>query len=688
MKPRDYSCPSWFPYSIRFIQIRNLKFLLPAFLMMAGQGFSQMILHKAADPMGQDVSGDRQVVVAGRAAAQPLVVQVTNAKGEPLSGVKVLFDVAGGQAARLDSAQAISDVQGYARCRATSNTGPQPVYINAWLAAGPEQRVTFTLHSFLPHWWLFALLGSLGGVALFLFGLRFSSRGLQKAAGVKLKQMLWSLTDNSLMGMGVGALVTVIIQSSTATTVMLVSLTNAGLIGLRQVLGVILGADIGTTVTVQLIAFKLSDYSLILVALGFLLMTIAGKKAWRYYPQIMFGAGLIFFGLKLTSEAIAPLKVLPWFTQLFLHLDGNPLLGVLIGTAFTLLVHSSAATIGILLTLAFQGLIPLPAAIPVIIGANIGTCGSALVAAWGQTKEAVLVAWGHTIFKVGAGLLALVLINPFTALVVRMGGEPARQIANAHTLFNLAAALIFLPFLVPYEKLLRRIVPDQLDRPKAFGPKYLDERVLETPSLAIGQVSQEILRMADIVKGMLGRSMEALEKNDSLLQQQLVDEDDKVDLLEEAITPYVAKIAQQELSGDQSDRGIKLLYVVNDLEHIGDVISKNIMGHVRKKIDGQLAFSQEGLNDLREIHRQTMVTLDLAIGAFAANDAGLARRALERKEQVYLMERELYKKHLERLQKGLKESRETSTIHLDLLSDFERINFNASQMGASILPKA
>ncbi|MDP2806960.1 MAG: Na/Pi cotransporter family protein, partial [bacterium] len=514
-------------------------------------------------------------------------------------------------------------------------TGPQPVYVNAWLAASPEQRVTFTLHSFLPHWWLFAFLGSLGGVALFLFGLRFSSRGLQKAAGVKLKQMLWSLTDNSLMGMGVGALVTVIIQSSTAATVMLVSLTNAGLIGLRQALGVILGADIGTTVTVQLIAFKLSDYSLILVALGFLLMTIAGKRAWRYYPQIIFGAGLIFFGLKLTSEAIAPLKVLPWFTQMFLHLDGRPLLGILIGTAFTLLVHSSAATIGILLTLAFQGLIPLPAAIPVIIGANIGTCGSALIAAWGQTKEAVLVAWGHTIFKVGAGLLALILINPFTALVVRMGGEPARQIANAHTLFNLAAALIFLPFLAPYEKLLRKIVPEQLDRQKTFGPKYLDERVLETPSLAIGQVSQEILRMADIVKDMLGRSMEALEKNDAQLQQQLVDDDDKVDLLEEAITPYVAKIAQQELSGEQSNRGIKLLYVVNDLEHIGDVISKNIMGHVRKKIDGQLAFSQEGLCDLREIHRQTMITLDLAIGAFAANDAGLARQALERKDSVY-----------------------------------------------------
>jgi phosphate:Na+ symporter len=687
MKPRIFPGPSGFPYSIRLIRIRDLTFLLAAVLTMAGQACSQMTLKKASDPLGQDVSGDQQVVVAGREASKPLVVQVTNSKGKPLAGVKVLFEVAGGKAARLDSARSQTDVQGYARCRPTSKAGPQPVYVNAWLAAAPEQKVTFTLHSFLPHWWLFALLGSLGGVALFLFGLRFSSRGLQKAAGVKLKQMLWSLTDNSLMGMGVGALVTVIIQSSTATTVMLVSLTNAGLIGLRQVLGVILGADIGTTVTVQLIAFKLSDYSLILVALGFLLMTIAGKRPWRYYPQIMFGAGLIFFGLKLTSEAIAPLKVLPWFTQIFLHLDGRPLLGILIGTAFTLLVHSSAATIGILLTLAFQGLIPLPSAIPVIIGANIGTCGSALIAAWGQTKEAVLVAWGHAIFKVGAGLLAFILINPFTAVVVRMGGEPARQIANAHTLFNLAAALIFLPFLVPYEKLLRRLVPDQLDRQKAFGPKYLDERVLETPSLAIGQVSQEILRMAHIVKEMLARSMEALEKNDTQLQQQLVADDDKVDLLEEAITPYVAKIAQQELSGEQSDRGIKLLYVVNDLEHIGDVISKNIMSHVQKKIDGQLAFSQEGLSELREIHRQTMTTLDIAIGAFAANDPGLARQALERKDTVYAMEREFYKKHLDRLQKGLKESQETSTIHLDLLSDFERINFNASQMGASILPK-
>jgi phosphate:Na+ symporter len=668
-------------------RLRSIIFVILALLLSAGVLKAQVRLSKAVDPLGADVSGDGQVAVVGRRIKHPLVVQATNARGKPLAGVKVAYSIAGDRTARIDSLEQSTDAKGYSRCLVTTLDGPQPVYVQACLAADPRQKVTFTLHSFKPHWWLFAFLGSLGGVAFFLFGLRFSSRGLQKAAGARLKQMLWSLTDNSLMGMGVGALVTIIIQSSTATTVMLVSLTNAGLIGLRQVLGVILGADIGTTVTVQLIAFKLSEYSLILVAGGFLLMMMAGKKPWRYYPQIAFGAGLIFYGLKLTSDALVPLKVLPWFTQLFLSLEGQPLLGLLIGTAFTLMVHSSAATIGILLTLAFQGLIPLPAAIPVIIGANIGTCGSALIAAWGQSREAVLVAWGHTLFKLLAGTIAYILMGPFTLLVLRMGGDAARQIANAHTLFNLAAAIIFLPFLVPYEKLLRRIIPVRPDRQREFGPKYLDERVLETPSLAIGQVSQEILRMADIAKEMLARSMEVLEKNDQQLQQTLVAEDDKLDLLEEAITPYLAKIAQEELSGEQSDRGVKLLYVVNDLEHIGDVISKNIMGHARKKIEGHLVFSEEGIKDLREMHQLTMSTLQAAIGAFAANDERLARQAMERKDLVYNRERELYRTHLDRLQKGLKETQETSTIHLDLLGDFERINFNASQIGAAVLQK-
>ena len=667
---------------MRFVKLLIISVLL-AWTAQLSAG--ELLLSKAVDAVGVDDSGDRQLLVIGQVNQHPLVVQVTDARGKPAAGIRVAFSVVGEGSAAIAKAEAATDIKGYARCLITARSGPQPVYVQAAIPQNPGQLVTFSMQAFQPHWWLIALLGAVGGIAFFLFGLRFSSRGLQKAAGTKLRQMLWSLTENSMMGLGVGVLVTALIQSSTATTVMLVTLTNAGLIGLRQVLGVILGADIGTTITVQLIAFKLSDYCLFFVVGGFLAMMVAGKKPWRYYPQILFGFGLIFYGMKLTADALEPMKSLPWFLNLFAGMADRPLLGIVIGTVFTLLIRSSAATIGILLTLAFQGLVTLPAAMPFIIGANVGTCGSALISAWGGTDEAVRVAWGHTIFKLIAGLLAWLLIGPFTHLVAGLGGDMARQIANAHTIFNVIAALLFLPWLHPFEKLIRWLVHPSPDRQKAFGPKYLDDRVLETPALAIGQVSREILRMSDLVKDMLVRSIEVFAKDDLQLQKQLRLDDDDVDTLEEAITPFVARLSQEELSGDQSNRGIELLYIVNDLEHIGDVISKNIMGHAGKKIEQQLVFSEQGLQDLRQLHGETLKTLEIAIGAFASGDRALASQALARKDEIHALERELYKKHLGRLQMGYKESQETSTIHLDLLSDLERINFHASQVGAAVL---
>jgi len=645
-------------------------------------------ISKAVDALGNDVSGDLQAVTVNKPAGHPLVVQVNDAKGRPVSGAKVVFSPVGEGTTEISPDTAFTDTKGNAIGRVVSRKELQTIYLQAHLASDPKKAVTFTLNSYQSHWWLISFLGAIGGLVFFLFGIRFCSRGLQKAAGTKLKQMLWNLTDNRLMGLGVGVLVTAIIQSSTATTVMLVSLTNAGLISLSQVLGVILGADIGTTITVQLIAFKLSDYCLALVVGGFLAMMAAGKKPWRYYPQIVFGFGLIFYGMKLTADSLLPLKSMPWFLNLFAGMGNLPLLGLLIGVTFTLLVRSSAVTIGIMLTLAFQDLISLPAAMPIIIGANIGTCGAALMAAWGGNQESAKVAWGHTIFKVAAGIAAMLLITPFAALVQKFGGSTARQIANAHTIFNVLASLLFLPLLGTFEKFLNRTIPVVAPRQKTFGPKYLDDRALETPSLAIGQVAQEILRMADLVKDMLIRSYQVLEKNDISLRNQLVADDDRVDLLEEAITPYVARITQEDLSGDQSSRGVELLYIVNDIENIGDVISKNIMGHAGKKIEQHLAFSEDGLKEIKLLHRETLNTLEMAIGALASGDLALAQKAHNRKDQVLSLEKELYKKHLERLQMGFKESRETSTMHLDLLSDFERINFHASQIGAALMGRA
>lgn len=650
--------------------------------------WAELTIGKAVDATGRDVSGDRQTVSWRRPAPAPLVVQVSDQRGRPAPGVKVAFSAVGHQIARLDPDTATSDVRGYALCRVTPLVESQRIYIQACLPLSQIPPLTFELVSQPSNWWLISLLGVLGGLAIFLFGIRFCSRGLQKAAGARLKQMLWGLTDNRFLGLGIGILVTAIIQSSTATSIMLVSLANAGLLNLGQVLGVILGADIGTTITVQLIAFKLSDYCLALVAGGFLAMMAAGKRPWRYYPQIVFGFGLIFFGMKLTADSLLPLRSMTWFLDLFAGMEGMPLLGLAIGILLTLLVRSSAVTIGLLLTLSFQELVSLNSALPVLIGANIGTCGAALMAAWGGSREAAKVAWAHTVFKVTAGLLAFASLGPFVALVQKFGGDTARQIANAHSLFNLLAALLFLPFLRPLGGLLERTVPKMFRQQENFGPKYLDERALETPSLAIGQVAQEILRMADLVRDMLSRSYQALEKNDMALRNSLVADDDKVDLLHEAITPFVAKIAQEDLSSDQSSRGVELLYILNYIENIGDVISKSIMSQAGKKIEHLLSFSPEGLKDIEQLHRETLRTMDLAIGALASGDLDLAGQAQARKDQVLRLEKELYKKHLERLQMGLKESRETSSLHLDLLGDFERINFHASQIGAVLLGRS
>ena len=266
---------------------------------------------KAVDALGNDVSGDRQAVTIGKTAGHPLVVQITDSIGNPVAGAKVVFIPVGESTAEVDPDTAVSDIKGNAICRVIPIKELQTIYIRAETVVDPNTAVTLSLISYQKHWWLISFLGAIGGLVFFLFGIRFSSRGLQKAAGTKLKQMLWSLTDNRLKGLGVGILVTGIVQSSTATTVMLVSLTNAGLISLRQVLGVILGADIGTTITVQLIAFKLSDYCLVLVVGGFLAMMMAGKRPWRYYPQIVFGFGLIFYGMKLTADSFIPLKSMP-----------------------------------------------------------------------------------------------------------------------------------------------------------------------------------------------------------------------------------------------------------------------------------------------------------------------------------------------------------------------------------------
>ncbi|MBI5191571.1 MAG: Na/Pi cotransporter family protein [Nitrospirae bacterium] len=523
-----------------------------------------------------------------------------------------------------------------------------------------------------------------GGVMLLVYGIRQAGEGLRNAAGSHLKEFLTSLTRNRVSALLLGTVITVLTQSSTATTVMLVGFVNSGLMSFAQTLGVILGADVGTTVTVQIIAFDILEYSVLFVGVGLLGMYAGKTRIWKDAGQGVLGFGFIFLAMKIMADSMAPLKDSEAFGLMMRLLADNPFMGLLLAAAFTAVVHSSAATIGVALSLASQGLIDLPQAIPIIFGANIGTCATAVVVGVTGSTDARRVAYAHTLFK----LLGVALFFPFMGhladIVSATTSDPMRQIANAHTFFNVSLALVFLPFTGVVSRFLATAVSDRF-KVEPFGPKYLDEGVLSTPSLALSQAARETIRMADIVQDMLGRVMGALKTSDEREVEEVEEMDDKVDRLDRGIRFYLAKLSRSALTDEQSRREMATIAVTSDLENIGDIIDKHVMYLARKRIKNNVSFSKVGISELTEFHRKVMDNLALAVAAFTTNDYELAQRVMHNRERISEMEKEFRNAHIERLRKGLPESFETSAIHLDLLSNLERVNSYVTHIALSIL---
>ena len=528
---------------------------------------------------------------------------------------------------------------------------------------------------------LFALFG---GMALLLYGMRLAGEGLQLAAGARMRQILSSLTYNRLLGVVAGAFTTALIQSSTATTVMLVGFVSSGLMNLTQTIGVILGADIGTTFTVQLIAFRIFDYALLMIGAGFTLIFAFKRKMLQYIGEAILGFGFIFFAMKVMSDAMFPLRENQIFKAMILSLGNEPLLGIVISAVFTALVHSSAATIGLSITLALQGLIPLQSAIPIIFGANIGTCATALASSIGTTAEARRVATAHTLFKVLGVMIFLPFVTPFARLVSYTSTDIPRQIANAHTLFNVGITLIFLPFSGLMARFITRIVPEDREVEGVFRPRYLDERVLDTPALALGQATREALRMADIVSEMLKKTFTVFETDDQELLESIEKRDDQVDTLDREIKHYLTKLAQQSLTEEQSKRELSILSFVNNLENMGDIVDRNLMEIAKKKIYKGVHFSEPGLKEIAELHAKVAQNLELAISAFASNDPLLAQKVLTAKAEISQTERHFRANHIQRLHDGYRESIDTSEIHLDVLTNLKRINSHITSIAYPI----
>ena len=584
-------------------------------------------------------------------------------------------------------------------------------YTPCLYAAGPGPQ---------PISWFFLCVSMLGGLALFLYGMEKMSTGLKRTAGNKMRAILAALTKNRVIAMFVGAFITTVIQSSSATTVMLVSFVQAGLMTFAQSMGVILGADIGTTITAQLIAFKLTDYALLMIALGFSLHMFGKRGTTKNVGDVILGFGILFFGMKLMSDAMSPLRTYTVFIDTMKEME-NPFLGILVGALFTSLVQSSSATTGVVIVLAQQGLLTLEAGIPLVFGANIGTCITAGLASIGTSREAKRVALAHVIFKI-AGVLLFVFWIPWFAdlirmIAVRFDSGTARQIANAHTIFNVALALIFLPFTEHFSRLVVKILPHQ-EEPKdvVMTTKYLDEESISTPAIALDLARAEVARMAKLVYRMLGAIIIPFMSDEKLIEKETSDpeekdfllreiprvdawrtdltllqgidmREEKIDYIEEKIREYLFRLVGQGVPSEQANEAFGMISIASDIESVADLIHRNMVPLIAKKKDLMLDFSEEGKEEILIYHQKVCRRIDLLKKSFMEMDIDTAREIMSSERKYLDLEEQYRARHLERISQEKTESAKTHEVHMELMDLLKQIVVYSSNIAKTFLVK-
>lgn len=502
--------------------------------------------------------------------------------------------------------------------------------------------------------------GLFGGLALFLFGMDLMTRALKRAAGDHMKELLGKMTRNRVVGVGMGALITGVVNSSSVTTVILVGFISAGLMSMAQSVSVIMGANIGSTVTAQILAFKVTRFALPMVTLGFLLTFVSRWENWAEYGRVLLGMGLVFFGMGVMSDAMSPLRSHAPFID-FIATLSHPLSAALVGAVFTAIIQSSAATTGIVIVLAGQGLIDLEMAIAVALGANIGTCATAGLAVIGKPREAVRAALVHVLFNVAGVAIWIGLIPQLAYLAQMISPAPAglegaaraaagapRQIANAHTIFNVANTLIFIGFTPQIARLVEWIVPDRpLGAEEPLTPKFLDDNVLSTPAIALENVRHEIGRMGDYVHEMLTRALPAVLGNNRRQLEELALLDRPVDRLHREIIAYLGRISLTSLSADQARVLMQLVEIANDLEHIADRIAADMVTSARKRIEEHAAIRPEAASHVRAFHDEVARALAGALDAVMRHDPDVAAQVRGMKREVaqiaHTIERESFR---------------------------------------------
>lgn len=529
------------------------------------------------------------------------------------------------------------------------------------------------------------LLTLLGSVALMLWGVRMVRTGMTRAFGPQLRTMLWQASQKRVTAFGTGIVVSAILQSSTATALLLASFAGRGLIPLAPALAIMLGADVGTTLVAQVFALDIKWLWSVALVLGYVLFSIGLTDKMKHIGRILMGLGMLLLALQtlgVVSLAIRESATLPTLIQ---ALSDEVIIAALIGLILTWLAHSSLAMVLFIMLLTAGGSIPLQLAVVLVIGANIGGAIAPLTALSGSPIPARRVPLGNLIARSSVALAMLPFATFIADAIAWIGADAGWSVLLFHMAFNVIVALVFMPLLGPLAELTTRLLHVPESERDSHKPLHLDSSVLETPSEALGCAIRETLHLGDVVVDMLQRSLPAITSNDNRLVKEVERLDDTVDTLYDAIKHYLIRASKEEMDDQESLRYDEVLSFTTNLEHIGDIVDKNLMELATKRIKNRYSFSPEGLDEITKFHRKVVDNFQLALNVFATRDVALARKLLNEKTSIRDWEFEAADRHFGRLRSGRTDSIETSSIHIDILRDLKRINSHLTSVAYPIL---
>jgi len=531
------------------------------------------------------------------------------------------------------------------------------------------------------------LINFAGGIALLLWGVRMVRTGITRSFGAELRQVLATSAQNRISALFAGFAVTTALQSSTATAMIISSFAGRGMVAGAAALAIMLGADIGTTIVVQALSFDLGWLSPALIAIGVFGFLSGDSSKRRSLSRTSIGLGLILLSLKLIALASAPLREAETVSVILMPLANEPILAVIVAALITWMAHSSVAIVLLVMSLAALQVLSTQLALILVLGANFGGAIAAVTMTLKSLPAAKRVPIGNLGMRLVGVLIALPLVPWVQPYLAMMDDSAPRMIANFHMAFNISLAILFLPLVGQVTRLLEKFIPDEDVLESESGPKYLDPRSVDTPTVALTCAARETMHMGDIVRRMLNDTIQVFANDDEGLRREIEAKDDDVDQLHEAIKLYLTSLAREELDRAEGERSLAIFSFTTNLEHIGDIIDKNLMDLASKKSKQKASFSESGLEELRQFHGRIVSNLDLALNVFLSQDTELAKELLRQKTEIRDLELEFVERHFARVSGGRADTLGSSAVHLDVLRDLKRINSHLTSVVYPILEK-